>query len=90
MVELLHALLEEKKLFIWFLKSLSLFQYISFTTIGKDPKDPNLVSDVKGEVRQKNDLFKVSIGPKHTQNNEKLKNISTLALSLGLIKTLSR
>ena len=25
--------------------NLSLFQYISFTTIGKDPKDPSLVSN---------------------------------------------
>ena len=51
------------KLFIWLLELLSLFQYISFTTIGKDPKDPSLVSNVKGEVRQTNDWFKVLIGP---------------------------
>ena len=39
--------------FIWLLKLLSLFQYISFTTIGKDPKDPSLVSNVKGELGKK-------------------------------------
>ena len=56
-------LFRRKKLFIWLLKLLSLFQYISFTTIGKDPKDPSLVSNVKGGVRQKYDWFKVLIGP---------------------------
>ena len=49
--------------FIWLLKLLSLFQYISFTTIGKDPKDPSLVSNVKGELGKKMTTY--------TQNEEK-------------------